>query len=63
MTVSTPNEVPSPMRGSDFRGVEARDWGCACDACRATLYMSPLLRACVCAYRTMDRLEMTIEAV
>ena len=39
MTVSTPNEVPSPMRGSDFRGVEARDWGCACDACRATLYV------------------------
>ena len=59
MTVSTPNEVPSPMRGSDFRGVEARDWGCACDACRATLYTC----MCVCAYRTIDRLAMRIEAV
>ena len=59
MTVSTPNEVPCRMRGSDFRGVEARSIGDA----HAMHVVLRFTSACVCAYRTMDRLAMTIEAV
>ena len=57
MTVSTPNEVP--CAGPIFEASK-REIG---DEHAMHVVLRFTSRACVCAYRTMDRLAMTIEAV